>query len=550
MSEQSTVETTIRVLEQSKSPAAQAVLMHALTVEDPNIRDLAARALVRTGSALGKTEVIRHIDRLSKDVVEELSDDEKSMSFPLRQCLEHGDSESSNKALETIESAQMFGEIPFLLKLIANGSGERADHCEQVLLTLVDNLYQRRAQQKSSEASAITQHCEELLLLFGVELSQFEKLKRPRALVEAVLILADPEHGVARQLIRESSTDCQSMVWEILLDSRHDGVMMFLIKSLNIKYIHPRILEIVARRRDIEFQIALVRSIPERLSVNQERNFCQLQGLPWLFPGEKLWQAIPEQWQDRVIRLVEALSFRHDQRVAFYESALQHASVPGKIAAARHRTMIRPQLFEQFVLRALESDDTAVEAWAVSELRNTELADKYRFLVNRLDSSCPAVQREAREALGRFDVPTAILFCETARPSVGPKLAELLLKINPDACQELSRELANPVRTKRLRAAKASAFMGLETEVAEALIEMLYDSDSIVRRAVAEILASVPTPAVVGALESLLEDTSPRVREAAEESLRQIRAAAEVYASGGKLDVETGIEHSVAPEGD
>ncbi|MBR9803234.1 HEAT repeat domain-containing protein [bacterium] len=550
MSENSTVEKTIRVLEQSKSPAAQAVLMHALTVNDPQIRDMAARALVRSGSALGKTEVIRHIDVLSPDVVEELSEDEKAMSFPLRQCMEHGDHESSRKALETIESAHLYGEIPFLVKLIATASGERADQCEQVLLALIDKLYEQRSKQKASEPTSINQHCEELLQLFGLELSQFEKLKRPRALIESVLILSDPEDGVARQLIRESSTDCQGMVWDILLESRHDGVLMFLIKSLNIKYVHPRILEIVARRRDIEFQLALVRSIPERLSVNQERNFCQLQGLPWLFPGERLWQSIPDQWQGRVIRLVDALAFRHDQRVGFYESALEHAGVQGKVAAAQHRTMIRPQLFEQFVLEALESEDPAIEGWAVSELRNTELPDKYRFLVNRLDSGCPEVQRQAREALGRFDVPTAILFCETARPSVGPKLAELLLKINPDASQDLARELANPVRTRRLRAAKAAAFMGMEGNVTEALIEMLFDSDSIVRRAVAEILGSVPTPAVVGALETLLEDSSPRVREAAEASLQQILATDEGQAASEAAKAQAKLEMANQPEGD
>ena len=212
--------------------------------------------------------------------------------------------------------------------------------------------------------------------------------------------------------------------------------------------------------------------------------------------------------------------------------------------------MIRPQLFEQFVLEALESEDPAIEGWAVSELRNTELPDKYRFLVNRLDSGCPEVQRQAREALGRFDVPTAILFCETARPSVGPKLAELLLKINPDASQDLARELANPVRTRRLRAAKAAAFMGMEGNVTEALIEMLFDSDSIVRRAVAEILGSVPTPAVVGALETLLEDSSPRVREAAEASLQQILATDEGQAASEAAKAQAKLEMANQPEGD
>ena len=176
------------------------------------------------------------------------------------------------------------------------------------------------------------------------------------------------------------------------------------------------------------------------------------------------------------------------------------------------------------MLESLESPEEGIEAWAVSELRYTDIPDKYRYLVNRLDSSREQVCLEARKALGRFDVQNAIVYCESARPSLGPRIAELLLKINPNACQELSRELASPVRTRRLRAAKAVAFMNLELQVCDALVEMLYDSDAVVRRSIAEILGNVPVQSVISALTLLLEDSNIRVRETAQESLDRIDA--------------------------
>jgi HEAT repeat protein len=51
---------------------------------------------------------------------------------------------------------------------------------------------------------------------------------------------------------------------------------------------------------------------------------------------------------------------------------------------------------------------------------------------------------------------------------------------------------------------------------------MLSDADSQVRRTAAEVLADIPNAEVVAGLSTLLNDASPRVREAAEQSLDEI----------------------------
>ncbi len=523
MAGQSAFETTIRLLEQSKSTTAQAVLMHAVSVDDQRIRDAAARAILRSGTAVAKTEVIRQVNRLSPELMEELSHNDSAISFPLRQCLKHGDAPSTMMALETIEAAHLYQEIPSLLEFLATANGEVADRAEQAFLAVVDHLYEAIREVKQSEPSAVVQQAEELVLMLGAQLGRIEQVKRPRALIEAILILTHPEHTVARQLIRESSAESQAIAWDVLNQSRHLGVTDFIIHSMSLKYIHPRLLEIFSRRRDIEFQLAVVSQVPHEFSVNQSRNYCQLQPLPWLYPGEEIWQRFPEKWHWKLLKLVEAMPYQLAQKAAFLESALKHAGVEGKAFAAQRRHLIKPQHFEQLIVQMLDSPDEEIEAWAVSELRNTDLPDKYRYLVNRLDSPREPVCQEARKALGRFDIYSAIMYCESARAAVGPRIAELLLKINPDAPVDLSRELAHPVRSRRLRAAKASAIMQIEHLVRDALLELLYDNDAVVRRAVAEILASVPEKTVITGLTMLLDDSSMRVREAAQASLDVIK---------------------------
>jgi HEAT repeat protein len=95
-------------------------------------------------------------------------------------------------------------------------------------------------------------------------------------------------------------------------------------------------------------------------------------------------------------------------------------------------------------------------------------------------------------------------------------------KIDPDCHQKLVAELNNPVRHRRMRAARAAGKLGLTHEVQPCLVAMLSDADSQVRRTAAEVLVDLPNAEVVAALSGVLNDSSPRVREAAEQSLDAI----------------------------
>jgi HEAT repeat protein len=64
--------------------------------------------------------------------------------------------------------------------------------------------------------------------------------------------------------------------------------------------------------------------------------------------------------------------------------------------------------------------------------------------------------------------------------------------------------------------------LGFAPDVEGGLLAMLSDADSIVRRVAAELLVCVPSPEVIVGLTALLQDSSPRVRDAAERSLAEI----------------------------
>jgi HEAT repeat protein len=70
---------------------------------------------------------------------------------------------------------------------------------------------------------------------------------------------------------------------------------------------------------------------------------------------------------------------------------------------------------------------------------------------------------------------------------------------------------------------RAAQALGLAMDVQQNLLDLLADGDTQVRRTAAEVLGGVPTPDVVAGLAELLNDSSPRVRDAAEHALEKLQ---------------------------
>ncbi len=519
----SVIEKTIRVLEKNHSSTALSILVHALSVLDDEIRNQAAHSLLYSGSGLGKTEIIRNINRLSPEFIQEIAQQVDLIRFSLHECLGHGSSELSICALETIKAAKLFDELPVVLQFIRNSKGELFHYAEHIFEDLIDTLYDLQKEPDYAQNTALRNATEATLDVLAEEISQYDRLKHPRLLIRSILILSNPGQNIARKLIREATPECLNIIWDILTKERHPGILHFLTDSLKQKYVHARILTNVSERNDIEFQLHFINSIPEHPSVNQERNYKRLDSLPWLTSDTYLWDIIPEEFQGNLVRLIELIGIPEREKIELYENALQFGAVEARKAAAEFRNSIDQDRYEQYITQAFNSPDPRIEAWAVSELKQTKLAEKSRMLIECLDSPHDIVRKQAREALQMFNLQHAIEYCESAPLSAGKKIAELLLKIDPHSIRELSRELASPIRTRRLRAAKAVRTMGLQQQVQEGLIEMLYDTDPIIRRTVVEILAESPSPQIVSSMKMLLDDPNPRVRSTAEKALLQIQ---------------------------
>ncbi|MCA9093044.1 MAG: HEAT repeat domain-containing protein, partial [Planctomycetaceae bacterium] len=156
--------------------------------------------------------------------------------------------------------------------------------------------------------------------------------------------------------------------------------------------------------------------------------------------------------------------------------------------------------------------------------RVCKIPQTFEMLIERLDSPLSQVRDAARAELGDFTLQKFLSVFDENDQEVCVRAGRLMQKIDHDFIDQLRREVEHPIRTKRLRAIRASGAMQLQTHVVDSLLKQLSDEEPSVRRAAVDVLKYVLTPDVITALSKIAQqDKSPRVREDAVRACQQMK---------------------------
>jgi hypothetical protein len=282
-------------------------------------------------------------------------------------------------------------------------------------------------------------------------------------------------------------------------------------------------MEAFEKRGDPEFVQYVLRSFPKRLSDNQQKSFKQLTRVVWIKDELVPLDQIPPALHEALSHFVQSTGLETTYKIEVQKWLMLHGSVEGRLAASHALETLAPDSVRGYLCGGLESENEDIQAWATSQLRTQGVPEAIRLLMDKLDSPLPAVRDAARGELESFNIELMLNIFDHLDKHVCQRAGMLVRKTDPECNQKLLAELRNPIRRRRIRAARAAQALGLAREVYTGLLAMLNDEDTLARRTAAEVLISVPLPEVAAGLLELLGDSSPRVRETVEHSLDELR---------------------------
>lgn len=534
---------TLDFLSTSSSPHAVDVLTYGLRVPDEQVRVGSLAALLKRHSTRGNIEIIRNLEHLTPEMRAVLDRQSGVMAQALRQALLHGDVDLRTNALEMVRWFEDYVQLPALLNLLEEQDNPLHDDVTRVIRELVNHLYEHLHFGKEPGPDAgeglmpaptflrdATKIRHQSVASLESSCHRYEA-HRSVDVVEGLLILGGADHFLVKKVLHDASEDCREALRQVLVTSTHPGVMSLVVDSLALNYPAALALEAFGERTDPEFISFLLRTWPRKLTPFQQKNFKEVKRIAWLAPEHLQLELVPPALQKTLIAFLLSIGVPEDQRLTILEWMVMHGTPEGRLAATDVLVDLEDNKVKEVIVESLDSDEADIQAWATSQLRVRDVPHAFELLVKRLDSPMPEVREAARAELGDFDVHRVLEMYDHLEPRLCLAVGKLIQKIDPQAVEKLQQEMSVAIRRRRIRAARAALAMGLQQQVLIALLTMAQDSDTLVRRTALEVLGSIPTRQVASVLNEHLNDSSPRVREAAARSLQQVHAGMQAAAA-------------------
>ena len=494
------------------------VLAEGLRSNNKTIILNCARQLLERSSIRSKYELVRHFHLLPAEFLDSMQGRAKDFTPALAEALIQENKQILLNGIEVTRLVVNYDHFKLLLKLIQHADRDIVDVVQLTIREIILEIHEINERNKNGDEN---QHyvrnlpliIHKIIETLDEATNEYHHTEGLELIIEGILILGGVNNQSVQKLTDHASGDLRETTYKILLNSRHEGVLALLMSFLNSKTVNPRILEIISQRDDPEFAIYMLDHLSKVLTTNQVRNFKAMRSLGWFSLDSSVFVNLPAVLQLQLLPLISVLSFTPQEIKDLHYWLLQHGSNDVRNKVSELLSHHHPNEIRDVVQGSLNSDDEQVQAWAVSQLRHSQIPDAMKLLLEKLDSQDEIVQEAARKELKGFNLEKILELCDHLDESRCPAVGELMVKIDPNAKNKLCQELAHPARKRRIRVALAIKRMQMSRELALPLTTLLYDQDAMVRRIAVETLMEVNTPMVLGEIQNLVDDSSPRVTE-------------------------------------
>jgi hypothetical protein len=346
-----------------------------------------------------------------------------------------------------------------------------------------------------------------------------------RVLLEAFLLLAPHDDPSLARMLRDPRHPCHANLCELLSASPAAGLIEQLVELLRDTDAPEAVLEAIARRADLPFVAALLRHMKHPVSLRALHNMKRLCSVAWLESERELLLEVDGRGQGIAVELAMASRISADSLFALLSLLLRDGLAEGRQASCAALARFNTHDADQLIRKALDDPDASVQAAALRQLRQRGFPDALQLLVECLDASAVEVRDTARASLAEFNYTRYRGMFDLLDEAAARSTGRLVRKVDDAALQGLLEDLTAPSVAGRLRAIEMAVAMESADDVSDQLIALAGSDNLELRQAAIAAVGSCTGPRVAEALKLAAQDSHPIVREAAERSLQQFRAA-------------------------
>jgi HEAT repeat protein len=524
--------TTFQVLTRTDNQAAVPLLLTALDSANELIQEKALVSLLSRRDPSGRYEILRRMPNISQRWREIILQHTGRMTKVLRDTLLGTDLAEGRIACQAAACFRDYDLIPALLTVMEDETSPNSDMAATTLSELVESLYGELSASTETKKQRDPQTVRRNAVgSLESSVNRYARHKRREA-IEALVLLAPRDNIILKQILDNPHHAAFLPTVDILSNNQHGGVVRLLLSFLDDPKAPSAVITVVAKRGDELMVKHLLRKIGHAPSAVVAQNIKRMAMIPWLSDNRLGSSSSASAGEDRIaldqldgaaqhsaVHLAVTSGIPRQEAFSIVEYFLLSGKPAGRREAARLLANFQGAEANALALKALDDPDPQVQVNLLKQLRHRGIPGILPRLLEKIDSRHALVRKAARENLQEFSFKHFVSIFDTLDERSQKSTGMLVKKVDPGSAALLKEELDSLVRSRRLRALAIVRVMELAEQLEERVVELLHDSDHLVRVAAANALASASSVSSRQFLEDALHDRSELVQEAARNSL-------------------------------
>ena len=519
----SPLDTTLKVLAESRNASADAVLLPALDSTHAKIRDGALRALLKRGCLEAQRFAVSRLHTFDDELRALMADYRGRLSIAIRDAVLSTDVQLCKNGCELLLQFREYELAPALINAAEDETNPNRGLAAHTLLQLAEMLYQ----ELTATADPYSRRDPQRLRYQVVGTLEQSLLRynrhRVAAVLESFLLLANRDNLTLKAILSDPRNGNYLPLADMLTHSPRPGVIRLVLSFLDDLHAPSSVITLLAYRHDDKFVECLLRKVGHEPTATVAHNLRRIENIAWLVSEEAVVQRLDEAGQRAAVALAVRSGVNRRTVFKMLEALVLRGKTAGRVAAAEAIASFSGAEANTLAMQALLDNEPEVQAKIVPQLRHRSIPGAIGKLIELLDSPHAVVRSAARESLAEFSFKRYVAAFDMLDEEVRRSTGEMVAKVDPEAAPLLIEELRSPARSRRLRALSMSVAMGLVSRIEYDLHERLLDDDHLVRAESARVLATCDTTDTHEALREALSDSSLTVREAAEASLKALK---------------------------
>ncbi len=514
---------TYRFLAKTDNGAATEILVASLDYPVPEIQDLALRALLSRKDPAGHREIFRRLPKMNESAKAIVSERPDRLANVAGSVISNPDASACETGRKAILEFRLYEAFPTVLSNIT-GEHPQKEILAQTVLELTEQFYADLSSCDDKKKHDRMDYIRPWVIGSLEDAARKYASHKSRPVMEAFLLVTKRKNKTLRDILNQPNSDNYKELVDILKTSQRGGIVRLLLTFLEEAEPPLAIEEVFASRYDSKFVEYYFKSITPEIPSAFGKTLAGMQNIEWAKPGHPAFEQFDDVQQDAAVRLIMASGMKRVDVLPVLEYLLKAGKLGGRRAAAKALADIRLPEAGAVLVHAIRDPDPIVRATLIRQLRQRNVPGAVTLMIRLSDSNHQEVRDALRDSLPEFTFAQLMMNFDSLPDAALHTCCQLVSKLDPEAVPKLGEEMRLPAFSRRYRAVQAACAMNLAPKLEEDLVRLLEDEEQVVRAAATKALGECPSDNAYEALRYALSDRSLTVREAAELSLRQIKA--------------------------